>query len=172
MVNSNYEGFGTGIVPKGCGFTLQNRGSNFVFDTSTDFNSYAPGKRPYHTIIPAMCTKNGELYCAYGIMGGFNQPQAHVQVLLNMIQFGMNPQLALNVPRFCIAHDKDDYIYLEEGFADDVVQALQAKNHTVHVLHNWERSLFGRGQVIQQLPNHVYCAGSDKRADGMAIPLL
>lgn len=172
MVNSNYEGFGTCIVPKGCGFSLQNRGSNFDFSSTSEWNSYAPSKRPYHTIIPAMCTKDGNLYCAFGVMGGFNQPQAHVQVLLNMIQFDMNPQMALNVPRFCIAHDLEDHIYVEEGFDEQVVQQLQDKNHGIQVLSNWQRSTFGRGQIIQQLPNHVFCAGSDKRADGIAIPLL
>ncbi|KAJ2844926.1 hypothetical protein J3B02_004823, partial [Coemansia erecta] len=101
FVNSLFHGFGTGIVPRGCGFAIHDRGCLFSLDPS-HANSLEPRKRPYHTIMPAMVTVGDDLFMSYGIMGGFNQPQAHLQVLLNTVCFGMDPQHALDAPRICI----------------------------------------------------------------------
>ncbi|KAJ1728224.1 hypothetical protein LPJ61_004151 [Coemansia biformis] len=173
FVNSLFHGFGTGIVPRGCGFALHDRGSLFSLDPA-HANCLAPRKRPYHTIIPAMVTSaTGELAMAYGIMGGFNQPQAHVQVLLNILRFALNAQAALDVPRISIQVD-NGRIAVEEGIADATVDALRRMGHRVHVVTGLQRSVFGRGQVIRQtvdgrLGTRVLEAGSDPRADGQAV---
>ncbi|KAE8145356.1 gamma-glutamyltranspeptidase [Aspergillus avenaceus] len=183
FINSNYAGFGTAIIPKGCGFTLQNRGANFSL-SSTHPNALAPQKRPYHTIIPAMITNisDGSLHSVYGVMGGFMQPQGHVQVLLNMVAFNYHPQAALDAPRICIAADSpesgkpvDRTVYVEEGISEQAVEGLKRLGHQVKVLTGWERGMFGKGQIIRchyddgQL---VHSAGSDLRGDGMAVPVL
>lgn len=172
FVNSNYQGFGTCIVPKGCGFSLQNRGSNFTLERGHP-NCYAPSKRPYHTIIPGLCTFNGDLKYVFGVMGGFMQPQGHTQVLLNMIEFNMNPQEALDKSRFCIIPEIGEVeLYLEEGIHKEVYNKLVGKKHKVyHNINGWNRSLFGRGQIIEK-KGKVLWAGSDSRSDGSSIPLI
>ncbi|KAI9367862.1 nucleophile aminohydrolase [Aspergillus egyptiacus] len=183
FINSNYQGFGSGIIPANCGFTLQNRGANFSLDKSHP-NVVAPKKRPYHTIIPAMITNaaDGSLHSVYGVMGGFMQPQGHVQVLLNMLAFNYHPQAALDSPRICIAAENpelgkelDRTVYIEEGISEEAVEGLKKLGHKVKVLKGWERGLFGRGQIIRCHYDEgtlVYSAGSDLRGDGMAIPLV
>lgn len=181
FINSNYAGFGSAIIPAGCGFTLQNRGSNFNLSLSHP-NVLAPRKRPYHTIIPAMITNlhDGSLHSVYGVMGGFMQPQGHVQVLLNMLAFKMSPQAALDAPRICIGAGMPDQggvldmvVYLEEGISESVRDELAAMGHKVEIVTGMKRGLFGRGQLIRchvddgQL---IYSAGSDPRGDGAAYP--
>ncbi|KAJ1962801.1 hypothetical protein GGI12_002425, partial [Dipsacomyces acuminosporus] len=172
FINSLYHGFGSGIVPKGCGFALHDRGSLFRLDPGHP-NCLEPGKRPYHTIIPAMVTVQDELYMSYGIMGGYNQPQAHVQVLLNMVRFGMNPQAALDVPRICIQVD-DGRIAVEDGISQPAVRRLKELGHNVYVETGLHRATLGRGQIIKQALDErtgmrVLAAGSDPRSDGQAV---
>ncbi|KAI9658183.1 MAG: hypothetical protein M1831_004030 [Alyxoria varia] len=190
FINSNYAGFGSAIIPAGCGFTLQNRGSNFYIGdgtpaTSSHANVYAPRKRPYHTIIPAMVThaSTGELHTTFGVMGAFMQPQGHVQVLLNMLVFGMNPQEALDAPRICyesasVGEDRAingaEVVYAEEGVAEETVEGLRRLGHDVRVVAGYGRAKFGRGQVVRRYVEGgrtVWGAGSDCRGDGAAFPL-
>ncbi|KAG6851081.1 hypothetical protein H0H93_002973 [Arthromyces matolae] len=129
------KGFGTGAVPKGCGFTLQNRGCGFVLDEQHP-NALRGGKRPYHTIIPALVTRGDELFLSYGVMGGYMQPQGHVQVLLNILR-GFTVQAALDAPRFCIsagmpdagsqAGNPNSEVYLEEGVSEETASKLRGE---------------------------------------------
>jgi len=180
FINSNYMGFGTGIVPDGCGFSLQNRGHNFSLDPAHP-NALAPGKRPYHTIIPALATRlpagdttcNGkeELYASFGVMGSFMQPQGHVQVVIALIDDYLDPQVALDRPRFCITNgEAGGSVALEVGISEGVMAALAEMGHPVVPLDQHWRHIFGRGQIITRRPeNGVLCAGSDPRADGCAM---
>ncbi|NTV58752.1 MAG: gamma-glutamyltransferase, partial [Deltaproteobacteria bacterium] len=150
------------------------RGHNFNLDRSHP-NALAPGKRPYHTIIPGMITRkaDGSLFAPFGVMGGFMQPQGHLQVFLALAQ-GMDPQQALDLPRFCIADGTPDgEVSLEEGIPPDVATELKRRGHPVRMVTGWERALFGRGQVICRDPDsQVLRGGSDSRADGCAMTLI
>lgn len=182
FINSLYGGFGSYIVPKGCGFNLQSRAANFSLQAGHP-NEFAPRKRPYHTIIPALITNASDhsLHTVYGVMGGFMQPQGHVQVLLNMLAFKLNPQAALDAPRICIGAGTPDQgevlgptIFLEEGISEEVAEGLRVRGHKVQILKGYERGLFGRGQVIRchrEDGLRVYSAGSDPRGDGAAYAM-
>jgi gamma-glutamyltranspeptidase / glutathione hydrolase len=168
FINSLYMGFGSGIVAKGTGVFLQNRGA--LFDLNPDHpNALAPGKRPFHTIIPGMATKgeNAELWAAFGVMGGFMQPQGHFQVLSAMIDDGVNPQEALNRPRFCLTDGTGDSVLaLEDGIPVSTMARLAELGHTVRPVAGSGRGLFGSGDIIRR-EGDVWFGGSDPRKDGL-----
>lgn len=171
FINSNYMGFGTGIVPEGCGFSLQNRGRGFVLDDKHP-NCLAPGKRPYHTIIPGMITRpEGGVAAAFGVMGGMMQPQGHLQVVDALIRRGVDPQAALDAPRFQLADgDPNGRVLLEaEPSADALAAELRERGHEVELVGGSRRALFGLGQVIWRGADGVLWAGSDPRGDGCAL---
>jgi gamma-glutamyltranspeptidase/glutathione hydrolase len=173
FVNSNYIGFGTGIVPRGWGFSLQNRGHNFSLDPASP-NVIAPGKRPYHTIIAALATRadDNALLANFGVMGGFMQPQGHAQVAVAILDDQRDPQAALDRPRFCIEPDSSgSLVSLEEGIPVPVMAELASMGHRIQPVSGLARSLFGRGQVILRDPKSgVLWGGSDPRADGCVYP--
>jgi gamma-glutamyltranspeptidase/glutathione hydrolase len=170
FINSNYMGFGTGIVPEGTGFSLQNRGHNFSLDPAHP-NALAPRKRPYHTIIPGLITReDGSLYGPFGVMGGFMQPQGHAQVAIAMIDDGLDPQAALNRPRVCLEPGAPGGgVALEDGIPAAAVSRLTALGHRTQTVSGYGRALFGRGQIIRREPDGVLWGGSDPRADGCAM---
>lgn len=181
FINSNYMGFGTGIVPSGWGFTLQNRGLGFSLDAHHP-NALMPGKRPYHTIISGLITRSSqneeapsepkeELYACFGVMGGYMQPQGHVQVVVGLIDDGLDAQAVLDRPRFCLLDgEAGGGVALEEGTPVEVMSSLASMGHPVSPATDERRVLFGRGQVIvRQSENGVLWGGSDPRADGCAM---
>jgi gamma-glutamyltranspeptidase/glutathione hydrolase len=234
FINSNYMGFGTGIVPAGWGFTLQNRGLGYSLEAGHP-NALAPRKRPYHTIIPGMMTRlrtplspgpfplkgegefagnlgirvgkadpntqisdfippslpeegggennlppgwdqrvgEEELFASFGVMGGFMQPQGHLQVVTALVDDGLDPQTTLDQPRFCIQEgETGGKVALEEGIDPQVVAELADMGHPVERVSGYSRVIFGRGQIIlRQAESDVLWGGSDPRADGCAMSL-
>lgn len=164
IIQSNYHGFGSGVVVPQTGISMNNRAKNFVTDPG-HVNVLAGGKRPYHTIIPGFITKDGEPVGPFGIMGGFMQPQAHVQVVQNMIDFHLNPQQALDAPRFQWVGGRK--VQLEQEFDNVTIRRLQKMGHEVEVIA--DTVLMGRGQVILRMDGGTYCAGTEKRTDGQVM---
>ncbi len=168
FINSLYMGFGTGIVAKGTGVFLQNRGTLFTLD-ETHPNALAPGKRPYHTIIPGMALREGDLWASFGVMGGFMQPQGHFQVLSAMLDDDLNPQEALNRPRWCLMDGSGDSVLaLEEGIPVSAMSRLAELGHEVRPVSGAGRGLFGDGHIIRREPESgVLYGGADPRKDGL-----
>ena len=174
LIQSNYRGMGSGMAPPGLGFILQDRGEQFVLKPGHP-NSFAPGKRPFHTIIPAFVTRDGKPWLSYGVMGGAMQPQGHVQILLNLIDFGMNLQEAGDAPR--IQHDGSTdpagqaeamadggRVELETGFPYETVRALMRKGHSVR----FADGPYGGYQAIMANPHGGWTGASESRKDGQA----
>lgn len=164
FIQSNYMGFGSGVVVPSHGISLQNRGAGFTLDADHP-NVAAPGKRPRHTIIPGFLTSNGSAIGPFGVMGGEMQPQGHLQVVSGMVDHGLNPQAALDAPRWRV--ERDWSVKVERQTPADVVDGLRARGHVVDV--EGSRMGFGRGQVIRRSDDGVYIAGSEPRADGCAV---
>ncbi|MEL7340913.1 MAG: gamma-glutamyltransferase, partial [Bacteroidota bacterium] len=173
LIQSNYRGMGSGVVPGDLGFMLQDRGELFSLDPN-HANVYEPGKRPFHTIIPAFITKDGEPFMSFGVMGGGMQPQGHAQIVINMVDFGMNVQEAGDAPR--IYHvGGDEYnrpemrnggtLNLESGIDYETIRQLRMMGHTI----GYSIGGYGGYQAIKWDPvRRVYFGGSESRKDGQA----
>lgn len=173
LIQSNFRGMGSGMTPDGCGFVLQDRGELFDLTPGRP-NSYAPKKRPFHTIIPGFITQQGEPYMAFGVMGGATQPQGHVQIVMNIVDFGMNTQEAGDAPR--ILHEGSSEptgskmsdggkLYLESGWDYEVVRDLLDRGHSI----GWNRGDYGGYQAIRvDRKTRTYFGASESRKDGQA----
>jgi gamma-glutamyltranspeptidase/glutathione hydrolase len=168
FINSLFYGFGSGLVVPGTGICLQNRGACFTLEPGHP-NALAGGKRPYHTIIPAMALRDGRLWLSFGVMGGFMQPQGHLQVLVNLVDYCLDPQAALDAPRFRVDEQGGPRVAIETGVPLKVRKALAAMGHEVQAETTFLPS-FGGGQVIAVDPESgVLWGGSDPRKDGCAV---
>lgn len=162
FIQSNYMGFGSGVVVPGTGIGLQNRGHDFSLDPDHD-NALEPGKKTYHTIIPGFLTKEGEAVGPFGVMGGYMQPQGHVQVVMNTIDFHLNPQAALDAPRWQWMEDKK--VLVERSLPAHIADELARRGHDVQVA--LDSGNFGRGQIIWRDPETgVLAGGTEGRTDG------
>ena len=174
LIQSNFRGFGSGLCPTGLGFCLQSRGELFDLKEGR-FNTYAPGKRPFHTIIPAFITKNGKPYVSFGVMGGATQPQAHAQIMMNLVDFDMNLQEAGDAPRLIHSgssqptgakqEEGGGTVHLESGFPIESVRELMHRRHKVA----WGLGYYGGYQaILYDAAQDVYYGASESRKDGQA----
>jgi gamma-glutamyltranspeptidase / glutathione hydrolase len=168
LIQSNYEGFGSGITVRGMGFVLQDRGALFSLDPKSP-NVLAPRKRPFHTIIPAFMER-GDQHIGFGIMGGANQPLAHAQFVSNIADYGMNVQQALETARFTVHSERGCNIVIESRVKPEALEKLSAMGHKLHVQKEYSTSM-GRGNaVLHDSRSNINYGGSDARADGSAEP--
>ncbi len=164
FIQSNYTGFGSGVVIPGTGIAMQNRGACFEVAAGHP-NQVGPGKRPYHTIIPGFVTKGGQPVMSFGVMGGFMQPQGHGQVMIRLADYAQNPQAALDAPRWRI--DGGLKVSIEPGFEPALYEDLRQRGHEVTIAS--ARTVnHGGGQAIYSLDDG-YFAASDQRRDGQAV---
>lgn len=177
FINSLYMGTGSGLVVPGTGVSLQNRAALFVLDPEHP-NALGSNKRPYHTIIPAITSLDGELHACFGVMGGYMQPQGHFQMLVNLSDLGMAPQQALDMPRWQIAVQRgslgtpehNSLVLMEEGWSFATLSELARRGHRLAPVDGFRRGVFGGGQIILRDPaTGVLTAGSDPRKDGCAV---
>lgn len=161
FIQSNYMGFGSGLVVPGTGIALLNRGHNFSLDPEHP-NCLAPGKKPYHTIIPGFLTRDGEPVGPFGLMGGFMQPQGHLQLVMNTVDFALNPQAAIDAPRWQWLKGLE--VEVEPGTPLHVVEGLQRRGHAVRYAIG--SGPFGRGQIIWRQPDGVLVGATEPRTDG------
>ncbi|APR84457.1 Gamma-glutamyltranspeptidase [Minicystis rosea] len=186
FIQSNYSGpllgFGSGVVVPGTGIALHSRGSAFSLDPQSP-NVIAPGKRPAHTIIPAFMTRGREAIGPFGVMGGPMQPQGHVQMVVNQLDYGMNPQACVDAPRWQWLQDL--YVDVEQSVPAAVVQGLEARGHVLTTSGPWDVATaaprrtpagkfaaygdFGKAQIICRRRDGTYVVGSEPRADGCAV---
>jgi len=174
LIQSNYAGMGSGLVPDDLGFMLQDRGALFTLEEGHP-NVYEPGKRPFHTIIPAFATKDGEPFLSFGVMGGGMQPQGHAQVLMNIVDFGLNVQEAGDAARYRHygsssptgeAMEERGTLRLESGVPDDVVRALKGRGHAVDV---GAGGYGGYQAIMWESDEEVYWGGTEMRKDGIVV---
>ena len=163
MIQSNYMGFGSGVVVPGTGISLQNRGATFVLKEGHP-NRVGPNKRPYQTIIPGFVTKDGKPVMSFGVMGGTMQPQGHTQVMVRIADYGQNPQAASDGPRFRWVQGQD--VSVEGGFPAATLGALKQRGHRIVTVDDYNQ--FGCAQMIWKLDGG-YFAASDPRRDGQAV---
>ena len=161
MIQSNYNGFGSGIVVPGTGISLQNRGAGFVLEEGHP-NQVGGGKRPYHTIIPGFVMQDGKAKMSFGVMGAHMQAQGHIQMMLRVFVHGQNPQAASDAPRWYL--QEDGKVALENGFDQDVVNTLIQRGHDIKL--GEPEAIFGGAQLIYVLEDG-YCGGSDHRKEGL-----
>ncbi|NJN19140.1 MAG: gamma-glutamyltransferase family protein [Oscillochloris sp.] len=164
MIQSTYMGFGSGVVIPGYGISMHNRGAGFV-TTPAHPNQVAPGRRPFHTIIPGFLMREGKPVGPFGVMGGHMQPQGHAQVIVNTLDYGMHPQAALDAPRW--RWERSGQLHLEQETPRHIVEGLLARGHRVEI--DSTLSGFGRGQIIWRMDSGDYVAGTESRTDGSAI---
>ena len=162
FIQSNYKDFGSGIVLPGYGINLNDRGAGFSLNPELD-DYLAPRKKPYHTIIPGFLTHDGEAVGPFGVMGAYMQPQGHVQVIMNTVDWLLNPQSALDAPRWQWIAGKE--IWLESSVAPEIVEDLRRRGHEVRVLE--DDTTFGRGEIIWRDSNGVLAGATEPRADGV-----
>jgi len=163
-IQSNYMGFGSGVVIPGTGIAMQNRGSGFVLEPGHP-NAVDGGRRPYHTIIPGFISRGEAPEAAFGVMGGHMQPQGHLQVLSRLVDNSCNPQAALDAPRWRI--DQGRRVHLEPGYPHATIQGLIDRGHEIEAAEV-QSVAFGGGQIVQRTETD-YVAGSDARRDGLAL---
>jgi gamma-glutamyltranspeptidase/glutathione hydrolase len=167
LIQSNYSAFGTGMVAPGTGFALHNRGGLFTL-RANEPNTIGPRKRPIHTIIPAFMEKD-QTRIGFGIMGGWNQAQAHAQFVANIVDYGMNIQMALEAARFTKGTFSGCDVQIESRVPLKIREELTALGHKITLRGAYSGSM-GRGQAVERIATGVNFAGSDPRADGAAVP--